>query len=301
VTPARIRNRRSAVRVVVLPATASLARKLRLPAEKSSSDRGADRATGQPFPQGIPRRTKEARSGLTSSGRRLLGKTSAPRSEVETSSVLDSGTFRASRYLPDVSGGLRVDYDSVLSAFSVPKTTKTGIAGLVVRANDDTLDPDRTHRLAAVSLSLGCAATRHPPSAGGVRTAGRTGLEVFPRMPGCREIPLRGATEVVHGPLPPELLRFRPALVRSWERIARIRALGSQPPPPAPGWRAEVRTSHPRNPARHIATACITHIFSAPLPGGRPELSPRSGGPGPSTRGWHRRGRPLRCRGSTSS
>jgi hypothetical protein len=37
---------------------------------------------------------------------------------------------------------------------------------------------------------------------------------------------------------PPELLRFRPALVRSWERIARMRALGSQPPPPpAPGWR----------------------------------------------------------------
>ncbi|MEA2589304.1 MAG: hypothetical protein QOH66_2231, partial [Actinomycetota bacterium] len=28
-----------------------------------------------------------------------------------------------------------------------------------------------------------------------------------------------------------ELLRFRPALVRSWERIARMRALGSQPPP----------------------------------------------------------------------
>jgi hypothetical protein len=32
-----------------------------------------------------------------------------------------------------------------------------------------------------------------------------------------------------------ESLRFRPALVRSWERIARMRALGSQPPPPAPG------------------------------------------------------------------
>ena len=136
-TPARIRNRRSAVRVLVLPATASLARKLRLPAEKSSSDRGADRATGQPSPQSIPRRTKEALSGLTSPGRRLLGKTSAPRSEVETSSVLDSGldsgTFRASRYLPHVSGGLRVGYDSASSVFSVleplDKAHENGNAG----------------------------------------------------------------------------------------------------------------------------------------------------------------------------
>src|SRR3984893_11597171 len=43
---------------------------------------------------------------------------------------------------------------------------------------------------------------------------------------------------------PPELLRFRPAMVRGWERIARMRALGSQPPPhPAlgggrPAWRS---------------------------------------------------------------
>src|SRR5437667_8444481 len=41
-----------------------------------------------------------------------------------------------------------------------------------------------------------------------------------------------------------ETARFRPELsisdqpwVRSWERIARMRALDSQPPPPAPGWR----------------------------------------------------------------
>ena len=94
----------------------------------------SDRTTGEPFPQGIPRRTKGALSGLTSPGHRLLGKTLAPRSEVETSSVLDSGTFRASRYLPDVSGGLRADYDSASSAFSVPETTRTGIVGTAERS-----------------------------------------------------------------------------------------------------------------------------------------------------------------------
>src|SRR5258708_5700311 len=45
---------------------------------------------------------------------------------------------------------------------------------------------------------------------------------------------LRGPPRLYAARFPPELLRFRPTLVRSWERIARLRALGSQPPPPAP-------------------------------------------------------------------
>ena len=40
-------------------------------------------------------------------------------------------------------------------------------------------------------------------------------------------------------------LRARP-LARSWERIARIRALGSQPPPPPPGWRGAPEKPYPR-------------------------------------------------------
>src|SRR5882762_11149856 len=73
-----------------------------------------------------------------------------------------------------------------------------------------------------------------------------------------------GVSEVVHGPFSADLSVSDQPLVRRWEGIARMRALGSQPPPPAPGWRAEVRTSHTRNPARHIATACRAHISSAP-------------------------------------
>src|SRR5438094_10466915 len=128
--PARMRNRLSAVCVFVLRATASLARKLRLPAGRSSSGRHADRETGEPSPKGIHRRTKGALQASPPPGRRLLGKTSGPRPEVEISSALDSGKFRASRYLPHVSGGLRVDYDSASSPFSVPKkTSETSVAG----------------------------------------------------------------------------------------------------------------------------------------------------------------------------
>src|SRR2546425_1164201 len=115
-----MRNHLSAVGMLVLPATASLARKLRLPAERSSCGRRADRKAGEPSPEAIHRRTKGALQASPPPGRRLLGKTLASRSEVETSSALDSGTFRASRYLPHVSGGLRADYDSALSALSVP-------------------------------------------------------------------------------------------------------------------------------------------------------------------------------------
>src|SRR5438270_8446818 len=125
-----MRNRLSAGCMLVLPATASLARKLRLPAERSSSGRRADRKTGEPSPEGIHRRTKGALQASPPPGRRLLGKTSAPRSEIETSSALDSGKFRASRYLPHVSGGLRVDYDSASSRFSVPmEKTETRVTG----------------------------------------------------------------------------------------------------------------------------------------------------------------------------
>jgi hypothetical protein len=61
-----------------------------------------------------------------------------------------------------------------------------------------------------------------------------------------------------------------PALVRSWERIARMRALGSQPPPPAPGG-AEFRTS--ATSGRHFATACSGPFLteSAPRTASSPE------------------------------
>ena len=47
----------------------------------------------------------------------------------------------------------------------------------------------------------------------------------------------QGASEVETARFRPELFISAQPWVRSWERIARMRALGSQPPPPAPGWR----------------------------------------------------------------
>jgi hypothetical protein len=52
--------------------------RIRLPAEKSSSGRGADRRTGEPCPEGIPRRTKEALQASPPPGCGLLGKTHRP-------------------------------------------------------------------------------------------------------------------------------------------------------------------------------------------------------------------------------
>src|SRR5207244_8940204 len=46
-----------------------------------------------------------------------------------------------------------------------------------------------------------------------------------------------GASEVETARFRPELSISNQPWVRSWERIARMRALGSQPSPPAPGWR----------------------------------------------------------------
>jgi hypothetical protein len=48
------------------------------PAAKFSSGRCADRKTGEPSPEGIPRRTKEALQASPPPGRRLLGKTHKP-------------------------------------------------------------------------------------------------------------------------------------------------------------------------------------------------------------------------------
>jgi hypothetical protein len=147
VIPARMRNRLSAVCMLVLPAPASLARRLRLaPRKDPQADIVLTAGPANPFRKASPAAPRKLVQASPPPGLRLLGKTPRPSApDRESPQLSTSGKFWASRYLPDVSGGLRVDYDSVLSAFSVPKTTKTGIAGLVVRANDGTLDPDRTH------------------------------------------------------------------------------------------------------------------------------------------------------------
>jgi hypothetical protein len=147
VIPARMRNRLSAVCMLVLPAPASLARRLRLAPRKDPQAVSVLTAgPANPLRKASPAAPRKLVQASPPPGRRLLGKTPRPSAPGRESPQLStSGKFWASRYLPDVSGGLRADYDSDSSAFSVPKTTKTGIAGLVVRANDGTLDPDRIH------------------------------------------------------------------------------------------------------------------------------------------------------------
>ena len=139
--PARMPNRLSAVRMLVLPASASLARRLRLaPRKGPQAVIVLTAGPANPLRKASPAAPRKLVQASPPPGRRLLGKTPSPRPQVEN--LLNSrlrSKFWASRYLPNVSGGLRAGYDSVLSAFSVPKTTKTGIAGLVVRANDGTL------------------------------------------------------------------------------------------------------------------------------------------------------------------
>src|SRR5882757_7948764 len=76
-----------------------------------------------------------------------------------------------------------------------------------------------------------------------------------------------GVSEFVHGPFPADLSVSDQPLVRRWEGIARMRALGSQPPPPAPGWRAEVRTSHTPESGSPYFDGPISEDFSAHPPG----------------------------------
>src|SRR5205085_12142547 len=62
-------------------------------------------------------------------------------------------------------------------------------------------------------------------------------------------------------------------LARSWERNARIRALGSQPPPSGSWVARGPDKRYARNPARHFATACGEQQSSGPLDAGRPLCS----------------------------
>jgi len=89
-----------------------------------------------------------------------------------------------------------------------------------------------------------------------------------------------------------ELLRFRPALVRGCERIARMRALGSQPPPPppAPGWRGSSATSV----AILRRPSCTRKVLTSPAL--QSPQAPCSRAPIPDLLLGRRQGRPGRAR-----
>jgi hypothetical protein len=253
-------HRLSAVRLLVLLATASLARRLRLaPRKDPQAVVVLTAGPANPLRKASPAAPRKLVQASPPPGRRLLGKTprpSAPRRESPQLSTSGQvlGLKISARRFGRIASRLRLCFVRFLR----PEDDQNGdcrAGGWRERrhpcrqpGSDRHLDRRRgpwrlpgpdSYRLVVLSLSLGLLLSTTPfrvrrwraPRAGWTHQA----VAKFHRGG------LRGCTRPIFGPTCS--VSDQP-LVRSWEGIARMRALGSQSPPPTPGSRAEVRTSH---------------------------------------------------------